>query len=92
VTRKGQVTIPKRIADRYRIQPGQDLDWLEAGDAIRVMPQSTSGAQPDRDRRLLLFDRATERQRALDGIAPGLERKATAARRATSSTRVAEAR
>jgi bifunctional DNA-binding transcriptional regulator/antitoxin component of YhaV-PrlF toxin-antitoxin module len=62
VTSKLQVTIPKAIAERYAIEPGSEIEWLPAGDAIRVVPV----AEPrpvDRARRVELFDRATERQR-----------------------------
>jgi bifunctional DNA-binding transcriptional regulator/antitoxin component of YhaV-PrlF toxin-antitoxin module len=62
VTSKLQVTIPKVIANRYGIKPGADIDWLPAGDAIRVVPDSGSERSPDRARRLELFDLATERQ------------------------------
>ncbi len=63
VTSKLQVTIPKTIADRYGIEPGGEIEWLPAGDAIRVVPQTTRSNAHDRARRLELFDRATERQR-----------------------------
>jgi AbrB family looped-hinge helix DNA binding protein len=63
VTSKLQVTVPKAIAERYGIKPGQEIEWLEAGDAIRVVPQVTRSHAPDRARRTELFDRATERQR-----------------------------
>jgi AbrB family looped-hinge helix DNA binding protein len=64
VTSKYQVTIPKAIAERYGIKPGQEIEWLPAGDAMRVVPQGYRGREPDRARRLDVFDRATERQRA----------------------------
>jgi AbrB family looped-hinge helix DNA binding protein len=65
VTSKLQVTVPKAIADRYGIAPGQDLDWLEAGDGIRVVPQSARAREgADVASRLAVFDQATERQRA----------------------------
>ena len=64
VTSKLQVTIPRRIADRYRIRPGDEIEWLEAGDAIRVLPGGEPPAADDTDRRLELFDAASERQRA----------------------------
>ncbi len=64
VTSKLQVTIPKAIAQRYRIQPGEEVEFLPAGEAIRLVPQADRHRQPDRGRRLELFDRATERQRA----------------------------
>lgn len=62
VTSKLQVTIPKVIAERYGIEPGAEIDWLPAGDAIRVVPPGTVERRLDRARRLQLFDRATERQ------------------------------
>jgi AbrB family looped-hinge helix DNA binding protein len=62
VTSKLQVTIPKAIAKRYGIQPGGQIEWLPAGEAIRVVPHSDQESAPDRGRRLELFDRATERQ------------------------------
>ena len=64
VTSKLQVTIPKAIAVRYGIAPGTDLEWLEAGEAIRVVPPSTYPQALDRERRLELFDAATVRERA----------------------------
>ena len=68
VTSKLQVTVPKAIADRYRIAPGQEIQWLPAGDAIRVVPHASLEPRADASRRLDLFDRATERQRARDVI------------------------
>lgn len=67
VTSKLQVTIPKTIADRYGIQPGADIEWLPAGEAIRVVPPPGSRRTPDLARRLELFDRATERQAERQG-------------------------
>jgi bifunctional DNA-binding transcriptional regulator/antitoxin component of YhaV-PrlF toxin-antitoxin module len=66
VTSKLQVTIPKVIAQRYGITPGEEIDWLPAGDAIRVVPRAGRLERPDRVRRLALFDAATERQRLRD--------------------------
>ncbi|HEY7724128.1 MAG TPA: AbrB/MazE/SpoVT family DNA-binding domain-containing protein [Anaeromyxobacteraceae bacterium] len=39
VTSKLQVTVPKALADRYRMRPGDEIEWQAAGDAIRVVPQ-----------------------------------------------------
>ena len=61
VTSKYQVTVPKRIADEYHIQPGDDIDWVAAGDVIRVIPADTQGAPESRESRLRWFDQATER-------------------------------
>jgi len=38
VTSKLQLTVPKAIADRYGIKPGDELEWIPAGDVIRVVP------------------------------------------------------
>jgi AbrB family looped-hinge helix DNA binding protein len=61
VTSKLQVTIPKAIAERYGIEPGDEIDWLPAGEAIRVVARSDRDRGADRERRLGLFDRATDR-------------------------------
>ena len=66
VTSKLQLTVPKAIADQYGIRPGDELDWLPAGDAIRVAPPGHSGRGQETlsvQERLRLFDEATERQR-----------------------------
>ncbi len=65
VTTKLQVTIPKAIADRYGIRPGDDLEWVAAGDAIRVSKQDAPPANEAEDtlaERLRRFDEATKRQ------------------------------
>jgi AbrB family looped-hinge helix DNA binding protein len=64
VTSKLQVTIPKAIAERYAIAPGQEVEWLQAGDAIRVVPQGALRRKLDSRGRVELFDHATARQRA----------------------------
>jgi len=63
ITSKYQVTIPRKIADKYNIRPGDKIDWLEAGEAIRVVPSSKEAIADDREMRLRLFDQATERIR-----------------------------
>jgi len=69
ITSKYQVTIPKKIADKYNIRPGDNIDWLEAGEAIRVVPSSKETKAEketkadDLEARLRLFDQATERIR-----------------------------
>lgn len=66
VTSKLQLTVPKAIADQYGIRPGDELEWMAAGDAIRVSPaRSSRRSQPGRtvEERLKFFDQATERQR-----------------------------
>lgn len=63
VTSKLQVTVPKAVADHYGIRPGDEIEWVVAGETIRVVPprrRTTPLAQAERLRR---FDQATARQR-----------------------------
>jgi len=62
VTSKLQVTIPKALAERHAIQPGDEIGWESAGDVIRVIPGGTV-APPGHEARLRYFDQASERQR-----------------------------
>jgi bifunctional DNA-binding transcriptional regulator/antitoxin component of YhaV-PrlF toxin-antitoxin module len=62
VTSKFQVTVPRAIVDRYKIRPGDEIQWAAAGDAIRVTTgRSVSSIDPAA--RLRLFDQATQRSR-----------------------------
>ena len=63
VTSKYQVTVPKAIADEFKIRPGDEIEWVAAGEVIRVIPPSQRAAVDDRESRLRLFDQATERLR-----------------------------
>jgi len=63
VTSKYQVTVPKKIADLYSIRPGDDIDWVAAGEVIRVIPPAKQVIPENRDSQLRLFDQATERHR-----------------------------
>jgi len=63
VTSKYQVTVPRTIADRYGIRPGDDIDWVPAGEVIRVVPRGKNAASQGRESPLHLFDQATERHR-----------------------------
>lgn len=71
VTSKLQVTVPKAIADRFGIRPGDEIEWLAKGNAIRVLPRSDPGAWLDREARLVSFDEASERQEARERSSPG---------------------
>jgi bifunctional DNA-binding transcriptional regulator/antitoxin component of YhaV-PrlF toxin-antitoxin module len=65
VTSKLQLTVPKVIADRYGIRPGDELQWFPAGDVIRVIPPQRgrqAGEKVSVEDRLKLFDKATARQ------------------------------
>lgn len=64
VTSKLQVTIPKVIADRYGIEPGDEIEFQAAGEVIRVVPpQRRRATRLGAKERLRLFDEATARQR-----------------------------
>jgi AbrB family looped-hinge helix DNA binding protein len=62
VTSKLQVTIPKAIAERFGISPGDEVEWEPSADAVRVV--RAQRRRVDADARLRLFDAATKRQRA----------------------------
>lgn len=64
VTSKRQVTIPKEIATRYGIEPGDEIEWVPAGSGIRVRVASERREVLGVTERLELFDRGTERQRS----------------------------
>jgi bifunctional DNA-binding transcriptional regulator/antitoxin component of YhaV-PrlF toxin-antitoxin module len=62
VTSKLQVTVPKALAERYAIRPGDEIAWEAAGDVIRVVP-GRRRPSPGTAARLRLFDKASQRQR-----------------------------
>ena len=63
VTSRLQVTIPKAVAVEYGIKPGDEVDFVPAGDAIRVVPARARRPHEETVRaRLELFDAATRRQ------------------------------
>ena len=70
VTSKLQVTVPKTIAAQYGIRPGDEIEWLPAGEAIRVVPPARRTRTADPQWRLKLFDAATERQRRRQSSGP----------------------
>ena len=62
VTSKLQVTIPKVLAKKYGIEPGDEVEWSASGDAIRLRPGQALGKRT-LDQRMEMFDQATSRQR-----------------------------
>ncbi|HEV2856505.1 MAG TPA: AbrB/MazE/SpoVT family DNA-binding domain-containing protein [Thermoanaerobaculia bacterium] len=62
VTSKLQVTVPKAIADRFGIRPGDEIEFMPGEDSLRILlsPEKT---RYDAENRLRLFDQATQRQR-----------------------------
>jgi bifunctional DNA-binding transcriptional regulator/antitoxin component of YhaV-PrlF toxin-antitoxin module len=63
VTSKYQVTMPRTIAEKYHIRPGDDIDWVAAGEVICIIPPGKQVSPKDRESRLRLFDQATEHHR-----------------------------
>lgn len=46
-------------------RPGDDIDWVAAGEGIRVIPPGKQAAPETPQSRLRLFDQATERHRSV---------------------------
>lgn len=67
VTSKLQVTVPKAIADQYKIRPGDEIEWIAAGEVIRVVRAGKASASENPVARVRLFDQATDRQRMRSG-------------------------
>jgi len=69
VTSKLQLTVPKKIADQYGIRPGDELEWIPAGEGIRVelmRRKAKNGMRLSPEERLELFDESTKRVRKQD--------------------------
>ena len=58
VTSKLQLTVPKKIADQYGIHPGDELEWIPAGENIlvRLIGKARSGQELSKEEKLALFD------------------------------------
>ena len=64
VTSKLQLTVPKAIADQYGIRPGDELEWIPAGESIRVelvRRKAKAGRELTPEERLALFDAGMKR-------------------------------
>ncbi len=66
VTSKLQVTIPKSVAEQYGIEPGTEVTFEAAGDAIRVRVAGQPAEMDDLEWKLRSFDAASKRQKARD--------------------------
>ena len=65
MTSKLQVTIPKVIAEQYRIRPGDEIDWVPAGPVIRIVPPGVRVPRLSVEERLRMFDEDTRRIQGL---------------------------
>lgn len=62
VTSKLQVTLPKRIAEKHGIVPGDEIRFESTGHTITIIPGNQPAATMlSRDERLRLFDEASRR-------------------------------
>lgn len=69
MTSKLQVTVPKAIADEYRIKPGDEILWVASGESVRIVP-ARAQVKPDVAERLKLFDQSTRRQAGREAQLP----------------------
>ena len=71
ITSKLQITIPKRLAEQVGLAPGDEVEFLAAGDGIRMVPAGKAkvGGLSTAER-LRLFRAATERQQARERARP----------------------
>lgn len=70
VTSKLQVTIPKGVAEQFGIRPGDEVDWVPAGEAVRVVPAKNKRSGMQTHERLKRFDQATARQHDREAAHP----------------------
>ncbi|MFC7019231.1 MULTISPECIES: AbrB/MazE/SpoVT family DNA-binding domain-containing protein [Haloarcula] len=70
ITEKGQATIPKRLREKYDLEPGDEVVWMDTEDGIVVKKRTrTSGRGllvPDdtaREKREEIAEELTERVR-----------------------------
>ena len=60
MTSKLQLTVPKVIAEKYGIRPGDELEWTPAGESIRVrLVRNKTKTELKPDELLSLFDENT---------------------------------
>jgi AbrB family looped-hinge helix DNA binding protein len=68
VTEKGQATIPKELREKYDLEPGDEVVWMDTDEGIVVKRRTrTSG------RGMLLPDDTSEAER--EAVAEELERR-----------------
>lgn len=64
ITSKLQVTIPKRLAEQFGIEPGDEVEFRAAGDIIHLVPAGRgAGMRLSLEERKRGFAAATARQR-----------------------------
>lgn len=61
ITSKLQVTLPKRLAEKHGIAPGDEVQFQSVAGVIRMVPAGTPPDLLGLDERLRLFDDASRR-------------------------------
>jgi AbrB family looped-hinge helix DNA binding protein len=67
VTSKLQVTIPKAIADKYRIRPGDEVRWEVREPGPMMVPEAAARPRLTPEERVALFDEETRLLREIQG-------------------------
>jgi bifunctional DNA-binding transcriptional regulator/antitoxin component of YhaV-PrlF toxin-antitoxin module len=57
-----QVTIPKALAERFDLRPGDEIEWVPREEGLQVMPMVRRPLRSPEER-LALFQQILERQR-----------------------------
>jgi AbrB family looped-hinge helix DNA binding protein len=68
ITEKGQTTIPKELREKYDLEPGDEVVWVDTDDGIVVKKRTRTAG-----RGLLVPDDATADQR--EAVAEELSRR-----------------
>lgn len=45
ITEKGQATIPKELRDKYGLEPGDEVVWVDTDDGIVVKKRTDTGGR-----------------------------------------------
>jgi AbrB family looped-hinge helix DNA binding protein len=68
VTEKGQTTIPKELREKYSIEPGDEVVWIDTDEGIVVKKRTRTGA-----RGLLVPENTPDEKR--EEVAAGLRQR-----------------
>jgi bifunctional DNA-binding transcriptional regulator/antitoxin component of YhaV-PrlF toxin-antitoxin module len=63
VTSNLQVSLPKALAEQFKITPGDEIEWVARGEFIKVLPSGGTAPAANPRTRLKLFDQVTVRQK-----------------------------
>lgn len=72
ITAKYQITLPKVIANKYHVHPGDEIEFVPEGDRIHVIFPSMKIPTLSLQERLNLFDESMRRQQERERTRPAL--------------------